>query len=199
MLYKVSERLTDRLITKGVITQENKDIYIYGFQLSISFLLSTISIILIGLLIGRLSETALFLIIYILLRSYSGGYHANSYIACFAITIGVYFSVILLSELISVNTISYIILSIIGIVLLALLAPVRNIHKKISSKDGIKYKIISLCLYIIFIVLGMFLSTKDVKLGNTVFFALCADLINLFPNCLRRNTIKIKEEEKCLK
>ena len=195
MLYKISERLADRLLIKGAIIPENKDIYVYGLQLFISFLFSSLSIILIGLLIGKLLVTTTFLIIYILLRSYSGGYHANSYIACFAITISVYLAVLLFTELLSVNCIAFIILLFSGIILLYIFAPIQNIHKRVLAKDRNKYRIISICLFCLFVVLGMVLSIYNPILGNAVFYTLCADLINMLPNCLRRNSIKDKEEE----
>ena len=134
MLYKLSARLADRLFNHGVIAEEDKDIYVYGFQLLISFLFSTSLVLLIGAVLGKIAETLAFLIVYILLRSFSGGYHANSYAVCTIVTVSVYLIVILMSSLVNVNLIAYLSLFILGIILLALMAPVRHPNKKISSK-----------------------------------------------------------------
>lgn len=183
MLYKISARLADRLLNRGAIAAEKKDIYVYGFQLLISFLFSTSLVLLIGAVFGKIGETLAFLIVYILLRSFSGGYHANSYAVCTIVTISVYLIIILMSSLINVNLIAYLSLLLCGIILLAFMAPVRHPNKKISSKDAIKYKIISLCLYSIFAGVGIYMLSVNIKLGNAVFYTLCADIINLFPNC----------------
>ena len=71
------------------------------------------------------------------------------------------------------------------------MAPVRHPNKKISSKDAIKYKVISLGLYSIFVCIGIYMLSENIKLGNAVFYTLCADIINLFPNC--RCAIKNKQ------
>ena len=191
MLYKLSARLADRLFNHGVIAEEDKDIYVYGFQLLISFLFSTSLVLLIGAVLGKIAETLAFLIVYILLRSFSGGYHANSYAVCTIVTVSVYLIVILMSSLVNVNLIAYLSLFILGIILLALMAPVRHPNKKISSKDTIKYKIISLGLFSIFVCIGIYMLSRNIKLANSVFYTLCADVTNLFPNC--RYAIKNKQ------
>ena len=193
MLYKISLRLADRLYKHGTISEETKDIYIYGFQLLISFLFSTLLVLMLGMVLGKVTETFIFLIIYILLRSFSGGYHSRTYVMCTIITLCVYLIVILMTSLIDVNLVAYLSAYFLGIVLLSLMAPVRHPNKKISSRDANKYKVISLALYSIFIGIGIYFLTLNNKLSNAVFYTLCADIINLFPNC--RNAIKKLMEE----
>ncbi len=196
MLYKLSSRLANRLLNHGVITAENIDIYVYGFQLLISFLFSTSLVLLIGAVLGKTAETLAFLAVYILLRSYSGGYHANSYAVCTVVTLSVYLIVILMSSYVNVNMTAYLSLFICGIILLALMAPVRHPNKKISPKDAVKYKIISLCIYSVFCGIGIYMMSKNIKLGNAVFYTLCADIINLFPSCSNAIKNKIIKENK---
>ena len=196
MLYKISVRLADRLFNHGVIAAENKDIYVYGFQLLISFLFSTSLVLLIGAVLGKIAETIAFLIVYILLRSFSGGYHANSYAVCTIVTMSVYLIVVLMTSLVNVSLVAYLSLFLCGIILLALMAPVRHPNKKISSKDAIKYKVISLGLYSIFVCIGIYMLSENIKLGNAVFYTLCADIINLFPNCRCATKNKQLKEDK---
>lgn len=187
MLHKTALQLADRLLKGGVIDAGSKDICVYGFELLISFLFSTSLVLIAGVVLGKVPETAAFLIVYILLRSYSGGYHANSYAVCTVVTLSVYFAVILLSSFVNVNITAYVFLMFAGLVLLALLAPVRNEHKKISPRDAWKYKMISMGLYSVFSALGIYVMPRNTCLGNSVFYTLCADLINLFPSCIHCN------------
>ena len=179
MLKNISIRLADRLIKCGAINADHKEICIYGFQLLISSLFSTSLVLSVGIGLGKFPETAAFLIVYILLRSYSGGYHANSYAVCTIVTLFVYFSVILLATFVNVNISAYLSLFLVGVVLLFLLAPI-NSHKEIFSTDARRYKIISLILFSVFVGLGMVWRAKNISIGNAVFYSLCADLINLF-------------------
>ena len=77
MLHRLSER-----IALSVYNNSDKiplDIYIYGFELLVSSVIETISLLLIGLLTGKFVETVIFIISFSSIRVFSGGYHANSY------------------------------------------------------------------------------------------------------------------------
>lgn len=72
------------------------EIYVYGFELIISSIIETGALLLVGFLIGKFVETILFLVSFSSIRFFSGGYHANSYFKCFAVTLVNYFLVLLL-------------------------------------------------------------------------------------------------------
>ena len=60
MEHKLSLIVCNRLLKNGVITEDMKDIYVYGFDLLFSFLISTSIIITIGLITGHALQTFLF-------------------------------------------------------------------------------------------------------------------------------------------
>lgn len=194
MLLKLSQRLANRLFNHGAISEELKDVYVYGFQLLISFVFSTSLVLFIGVALSKLIETLMFLIVYILLRSFSGGYHSKTYFMCTIITICVYLIVVLFTSFLDVNLIAYLSLLFIGTVLLLLLAPVKHPNKIITARNVIKYKAISIVLFIIFISIGIYFIAFDIRLSNVVFYTLCADIVNLFPNC--RSAIKINRRRR---
>lgn len=187
MLEKLANYIADKLIKKNAIDPKKKDIYVYGLELLISFLFSTSLVILIGLMIGKLIPTIVFLTVYILLRSYSGGYHANSYWLCTIVTLSVYISVILLATYLTVNSIAFIVLFLIGVVILYVFAPIENVNKEIRPKDALRYKYISILLFIAFSVCGICILPYQPLLGSTVFYSLCADFVNIIPYCKIRS------------
>lgn len=79
MLNKMAVKITDKLVMKKIVSDDMADIYIYGFELLISFFFSTIGVLIIGIILGRFLQTLMFLATFILLRSFTGGYHANTY------------------------------------------------------------------------------------------------------------------------
>ena len=92
MLHRLSER-----IALSVCNDSDKiplDIYIYGFELLVSSVIETISLLLIGLLTGKLIDTIIFIISFSSIRVFSGGYHANSYLKCFIVTVAYYLLVL---------------------------------------------------------------------------------------------------------
>ena len=90
MLNKMAVKITDKLVMKKIVSDDMADIYIYGFELLISFFFSTIGVLIIGIILGRFLQTLMFLATFILLRSFTGGYHANTYAVCSLVTFSLF-------------------------------------------------------------------------------------------------------------
>lgn len=190
MLSKTANYLARRLLNNNIIKEDSYDIYVYGFELLISFLFSTFLVIVSGIIIGKPLETLAFLVVFIFLRSYSGGYHAKKYSICTIVTLGVYAAVILLSSFVNVNIMFYLLLGIVGFILLFLWAPIENPNKEITDKRKILYKWISILLFVIFLVVGILFIQLHPLISNAVFFTLCADIILMLPDKFRKGDKK---------
>ena len=188
MLNQIATKLSQRLLLKQVITADYFDIYVYGFELLISSLLSTSLILIFGILMGQLLQTITFLIVFILLRSFSGGYHANTYIFCSIVTFSCFGIVLLLSHFVTIHWGLYFLLAVVGILLLLTFAPIENPNKKITPAQRKKHKKTSVILFSVMVLLGLLLTIFFPSIGSTIFFTLIADLILLF--------IKTKRKEK---
>ncbi|MCD7840625.1 MAG: accessory gene regulator B family protein, partial [Erysipelotrichaceae bacterium] len=82
MITSMAHYIAVFLLKNDVINKENLNIYIYGFELMISSGINIVTTIVLGVLFSKLTECLVFLISFILLRKYCGGYHANSYLKC---------------------------------------------------------------------------------------------------------------------
>ena len=76
-----------------------QDIYIYGSELFLSTSLSIISMLLISLVAGKPISGILFVLIFVGLRVFVGGFHAATYGTCFLLTNGVFLTAFLSSIL----------------------------------------------------------------------------------------------------
>ena len=78
----MSERLacmvTDFLLCKKVIKKEDRAIYYYGYDMLISGILQSMLLFLIGVVFGEIDMTVAFVVVFVTLRSCTGGYHANT-------------------------------------------------------------------------------------------------------------------------
>ena len=193
LLNKLARKLTAKLLIQNIIPEDYSDIYIYGFELLLSFLFSTSVIVLAGVLCGRLLQTIVFLTVFIVLRSFTGGYHALQYWFCSVVTFSVFGLVLLISEFVKVSMFFYILLSLIGIVTIALVVPIENSNKPLSEGQKKKYKIISFTLFVIFVALGAVIIYIDNSVGSVVFFTLIADLLLLFIKNRKERGIKKHE------
>ena len=150
MLHRLSER-----IALSVCNDSDKiplDIYIYGFELLVSSVIETISLLLIGLLTGKLIDTIIFIISFSSIRVFSGGYHANSYLKCFIVTIAYYLLVLFSADImLAFPNRTIILIAIItwllSFILFILMSPVKSKGKSILNYKKQKIlSIISLCV-----------------------------------------------------
>lgn len=75
MLYRLSEHITDLLIENGSIEKQDKSVYKYGIEMVIAIAFNIITVIIIGYAMGMFLECIIFLLFFMPLRSYAGGYH----------------------------------------------------------------------------------------------------------------------------
>ena len=82
---QISEYIVKLFEKRGVIcaSAEERDVYIYGFDIAIYTFLSTLGLFFIGWMAGRPIETILLIFLYYINQSFGGGFHASSQFMCF--------------------------------------------------------------------------------------------------------------------
>ena len=83
MLNRCACLLTDKLCRRGVVEEQKRPVFIYGFELLMSTLSSMVSIFIFSLLLGAPYASLCFFIAFMGLRFFAGGYHAPTYRLCF--------------------------------------------------------------------------------------------------------------------
>lgn len=86
----ISGTIANTLWTQGIIQEEDIDTCRYGLDVFISSVLEIASILLIAAFIGNFIEAVLLFTAFIPLRVYAGGYHADTKLKCYLISLGVY-------------------------------------------------------------------------------------------------------------
>lgn len=133
------------------------EIYVYGFELLISSIIETGALLFVGFLIGKFIETILFLFSFSSIRFFSGGYHSNSYIKCFVVTLFSYLFVLLLyNYLREFSVINIIIFAffefILSLILFIKVSPIKSNGKTIfNPKMQKRLSIIALCINIVLV------------------------------------------------
>ena len=82
MFKSLSYRITDILVNNGIIEIDDFEIYRYGFETLIYFIVNISVALLIGIIFDRFIHTIVFLSCYCTLRQFTGGYHAKNYTEC---------------------------------------------------------------------------------------------------------------------
>ena len=111
--------LTDFFIKKGIVPDNEREVYEYGFDITIYTIVSTVGLLIIGALMHRFWYAVIIISIFSIFQTTGGGYHANTHLKCFLTMV-----IILLASLVLtyIPEYSYIpeISSIISVILLLL-------------------------------------------------------------------------------
>ncbi|GHU80679.1 hypothetical protein FACS1894191_6480 [Clostridia bacterium] len=143
MLSSFAERITERFIQNGVIASEDREIYQYGFEMGISQIINIISTVLIGFLFQMPLESITFLLSFMTLRTYTGGYHSSSHLKCYALSVSVTAILLGLCRLLIIWEAAYTVsaaVGLIGICLLVCLAPVEDKNKPMDAVEQIVFR-----------------------------------------------------------
>ena len=80
---RLSEKLTAYVINAGVVSEELYAVYQYGFQIGLEMLCCFAFCLGIAIYLHMILQFIVFTGIFMLLRTYAGGIHLNSFGACF--------------------------------------------------------------------------------------------------------------------
>lgn len=90
----MNKRVAEYLVENHVIVRGEIELYEYGFDLVVKKIIHSILILVSGIISGCLLEMVCFLVSYIYLREYAGGYHAKTAKGCYCCTVAVTVSVL---------------------------------------------------------------------------------------------------------
>ena len=160
MIDLLSSKISSKFVEHKIITEDMVDIYKYGVEITISSIIGFILILIIGLIFKSLIQALIFYIIFIILRSFTGGYHASSYLKCNLIFSIVASLVIFFSKAATEVRFSTGIINILFLPALSVfiwLAPIENPNKLIEKKRRIYFKTGSVLAAVILYILSIIL------------------------------------------
>ena len=151
MITIMSEKLTSFLCRKKIIPEDRKEIYQYGYEVLISGLLGFFIAGIIGFLMGRFFDAVIFLCLFVPVRRFCGGYHANTYLKCNIVFTFVFVLVMVVSGLMQ-REISFVYLVMLLLIYLWVIykfSPMENSGKPLDEEQKIKNRKISLIMSLI--------------------------------------------------
>lgn len=75
--------ILNALLCKIDIEKSNEDIYLYGIELFLYSVISTLGLVAICIALGKLMEGVIIITIYYINQTIGGGFHASTHIRCF--------------------------------------------------------------------------------------------------------------------
>lgn len=176
MISGVSKFLLEYLVRSSAIpdTDEEREYYQYGIDITISSLLNIILILGIGAISGNIPESVIFLICFVLLRQFTGGYHADTYLKCnltfcilFIAVLALYYTT---AEYLS--TYISILITFVCVSVFLVKCPIEHINKPIPNNRKVVHKITAALLGTVYGVIGTALTAFSNRYGVLVIYTL---------------------------
>ena len=82
MISFLSRSVVRSLIKNDIIEMEKAEVYQYGFEILISTTLGLLITVAIGIVLNMFFLSVLYYVIFVMVRQWTGGYHADSYLKC---------------------------------------------------------------------------------------------------------------------
>ena len=142
----ISGSIANTLWTQGIIQKEDIDTCRYGLDVFISSVLEIASILAIAAYLKNFFETVLFFTAFIPLRVYAGGYHADTKLKCYLISLGVYGIFTFLMKLLPQGVYSAVnlITTIFSLIMVVIDAPVVHKNKTVNEIESKHYRKLSI-------------------------------------------------------
>ena len=154
MLEKLSYMLTTQLLENVEKRNFELEVYVYGMELILSTAACFGSILLSSALFSEFSMGIIFIIVFASLRTFTGGYHADTYRKCFIVTNFSYIALLVVKRMIwqVLPTEIWFILLVVATVYIWKTTPIINVAQPISIE---KQKICSRNTKIILLIDGV--------------------------------------------
>lgn len=195
MITTLAQYIAGCLLRNNIIDGEKLDIYIYGFEVMISSISGILIALVLGLAFSQLLECIVFLFIFISMRSYCGGYHADTYLKCNAIFAVTITAVMLLVKLAPQYPMyAHLLIGVFSLVTVIVFAPVENKFKPLDDAEKKKCKLISVLLSLLFSVSTILLDFIVFQLSIVVDAALLIVAVSMMIEMIRKRG---ERNEKC--
>lgn len=132
--------VTNWLIIKGFANEEEKEIIEYGLYQGFLMLINIFTTFFLGFIFNVFWQSIIFLISYMLLRTYAGGYHANTKNRCYILSVVIMIICFFLINNFELTIKFGVLLSAISGILIFTLAPVANDVKPLEEVEVKIYK-----------------------------------------------------------
>lgn len=176
MITALSKRISLFLCRKEIIAEEDFEIYQYGFETICSTILGFLLTILLGLLFRMFLLSIVYYVMFVAIRQFTGGYHANSYVSCnliFSVITALVFGFTKMAVCTSTYTfLMHLLILMISSLIVWLFAPVENENKPLDAQQKKRCRIISLILTGTAAVISCFIYALSVEASVLMAFTL---------------------------
>ncbi|MBO4911224.1 MAG: accessory gene regulator B family protein [Butyrivibrio sp.] len=136
----LAKKLTDYILSKGVIEEKDYDLYKYGLLCSLEIALSTATSIIIALFLKMLLPCLFFFLLFIPMRSFGGGLHLKSFFACYIGSCLILTSTLLAVKYFTLPLCASFMIFAFSAVIIIMTGPVDHPNREVDASENMKFK-----------------------------------------------------------
>ena len=165
----MSNWLAEFLCKKGIVEPEDKEIYVYGYEMIIMTILGAIIVFTTAAFINRFLDAFVFFVVFVITRQYCGGFHAKTRLICTFSFIGCFIFVQLSSKILEpiYSLPLHILIETPYLVTIIGFAPIINENKPLNYDTIISNRRKSIYISIIWIVISLALLVLNPLTAST--------------------------------
>lgn len=148
MIESFAFRLSKWFVNRRWVEPEDAEVFQYGMETILSNVINLFSFFLIAVIFSSVFDGLVFLAIFIVIRQFTGGYHANSYGVCFLIFFAISLVMFLLLRITPLEWLRPLtfLLTLLGGLMILLFAPAPNPEKEFSEEQLSRTRILCIVL-----------------------------------------------------
>lgn len=188
MFMQLSRALTNRLFSH-VEDEEKKLLCMYGFELWLYTIISTLGLILVGAIFRATIEAMIIITVFYICQSNGGGYHANTHLKCFLTMVcGLIIGIFIIKGL--KDSLFLPLIGLLGMILLLLNPLCLHQNKQYLSVSikALKRRSVLCTIFVSTVTLALY------ALRVKLFSAAC---MGMFLSSISRTIATIQEKDKC--
>lgn len=160
----------------------------YGIEITISSLLNVLLIIIIGLIFNCALQSIIFLLVFINLRRYTGGYHASTYLRCHIVLCTSFIVLCVVMNAIQLSSwvvifVSTIVMHIFAFCIIVIFSPLENENKLLDEKtkrvNHHKSIVFAAVLFVLNLIILYYRIIESVVIALTVFLVAILMIIKI--------------------
>lgn len=144
MITELSSQVVATLLNNEIISYEQKDIYEYGFEILISSLITFFIVFICGCIFNCIIPSLIYFVLFVILRSICGGYHASNYFNCNIVFLFVTIGVIVSYKYIHIEEFSelHYFICMLSFICTIIYSPIENDNKPLTVTQKTKFRIL---------------------------------------------------------
>lgn len=135
MKLNLSKRFAESMAKKEVIDESEKELYAFGLNYGLMTLLNVVTTTFVGIVFGMLWQSLVFMVSYIPLRAYAGGYHSKTPQRCYLTSILMIVTAVLLIKNTEWTSVGSVIAVILTGLCIYVLAPADNKNRSLEKVE----------------------------------------------------------------